>query len=170
MYVIIDQTLNFQLWVESFFNYFIIIFNELIKSSNYSRLQAVNRNNDLKILVVDDYETFRGVTKDMIAKWGYQVCTASDGNEAISVYKKEKPDAVLMDLKMPELDGFSAFEKIKKLDSNVKMFLMTAYQDDPRLYDAKSKGIVHIFEKPFSLRDLKDMLKSHLGRGKPQKI
>ena len=155
---------------EYFFNYFFLIFHELIRSSNYSRLQPVNRNNDLKILVVDDYDAFRGTTKDMLAKWGYQVCTASDGKEAISVYKKEKPDAILMDLKMPELDGYSAFEKIKKSDPDVKIFLMTAYQDDPRLYDAKSKGILHIFEKPFSLRDLKDMLRTHLGRGKPTRI
>ena len=155
---------------EYFFNYYFFHAIELIKSSNYSRLQPVNRNNDLKILVVDDYEAFRGTTKDMIVRWGYQVCTASDGKEAISVYKKEKPDAILMDLKMPELDGFSAFEKIKKSDPEVKMFLMTAYQDDPRLYDAKSKGVLHIFEKPFSLRDLKDMLREYLGRGRPTRI
>lgn len=142
----------------------------MIKSSNYSRLQAVNRNNDLKILIVDDYDSFRETASDMIQKWGYKVCTASNGGEAIERYKKEKPDAVLMDLKMPELDGFSAFESIKKYDPNVKLFLMTAYQDDPRLYDAKSKGVLHIFAKPFSLRVLKDLLTNYLGRGSPQKI
>ena len=106
----------------------------------------------------------------MISKWGYQVCTATDGEEAVSVYKKEMPDAVLMDLKMPNLDGFSAFEKIKEFDPDVKMFLMTAYQDDSRLYDAKQKGILNIFEKPFSLRDLKESLSRHLDKGKPRKI
>lgn len=143
---------------------------EMIRSSNYSRLQALNRNNDLKILIVDDYEAFRGVTSDMAQKWGYQVCTANNGKEAVEMYKKEKPDAILMDLKMPELDGFSAFEKIKKFDPDAKTFLMTAYQDDPRLYDAKAKGVLHVFEKPFSLRDLKEMFSKHLGRGSPQKI
>jgi len=69
------------------------------------------------------------------------------------------------------LDGkHLSFEKIKKFDPDAKTFLMTAYQDDPRLYDAKAKGVLHVFEKPFSLRDLKEMFARHLGRGSPQRI
>lgn len=142
----------------------------MMRSTNYSRLQPINRNNELKILIVDDLDGFVEVAAKMVESWGYQVCTASSGEKAIEMYEEEKPNAVLMDLRMPGMDGFSAFKKIKEKDPEAKTFLMTAYGEDLKTENPKKEGILYVFEKPFSLSELKEKLITHLGRGKPTKI
>ena len=142
----------------------------MLKASNYSRLHAINRNNEKKILIVDDNSSILKAGESMIEHWGYQVCCATNGKDAVTMYKKEKPDLVLMDIKMPKLDGYDAFMKIHKKHPDAKVILMTAYTNDPRIKDAVEQGILHVFGKPFSLRELKDKLSQHLGRGKPTRI
>ena len=142
----------------------------MLKASNYSRLHAINRNNEKKILIVDDNSSILNAGESMIEHWGYQVCSATNGKDAISVFKKEKPDLVLMDIKMPKLDGYDAFLKIHEKFPDAKVILMTAYPNDPRIKDAINQGILHVFGKPFSLRELKDKLSQFLGRGKPSRI
>ena len=138
----------------------------MLKPLNCSRAHAINRHNNTKILIVDDNDSIRNAAESMISHWGYQTCVASNGNEAISKYQETKPDAVLMDIRMPEKDGFSAFYEIKQKFPDVKIFLMTAYQNDPRIKNGLKDGILFVFEKPFSLSNLKEKLKLHLGRGR----
>ena len=139
----------------------------LLKPSNYSRLQPINRNNDRKILIVDDNQSILSAAESMIEHWGFQAFTAENGKEAVKKFRNIKPDAVVMDIRMPEMDGYEAFLKIRRYYPDAKVFLMTAYKSDPRIKQGEKKGILYVFEKPFSLRELKDKLIQHLGRGKP---
>lgn len=67
-----------------------------------------------KILVVDDEPDIIEITRFRLAKEGYEIATASDGEEALLKVKEENPDVILLDLMMPKLNGFEVLEKIRK--------------------------------------------------------
>jgi DNA-binding response OmpR family regulator len=74
----------------------------------------------IKILIVEDDITMREIVVHKLSTNGFDVVEAGDGNEAVEVWKKEKPDIVLLDLMLPEMDGFQILETIRKdSDSNV---------------------------------------------------
>ena len=141
----------------------------MLRSVHYSHLNSFNRNrnNERTILVVDDNESFLTVTEQVLSDWGFDVLKAPDGKEAVSICKTQTPDGILMDLSMPNLDGYEAFFEMKKINPELKIFLMTAYAHDERIEKLSQEGILFVFEKPFSLRYLKRKLYEHLGRGKP---
>ena len=115
-----------------------------------------------KILIVDDDIDLLETLSETIKNFGYSnIITARDGEEAISQYKKQRPDLVLMDIVMPKMDGVTAFFKIKELDPLAKVIFITAY-DPPDRYDAaKRKGAIHLVKKPFSALFLKELINRH---------
>ncbi|MFC1576608.1 response regulator [Candidatus Omnitrophota bacterium] len=90
-----------------------------------------------KILVVDDEPEFLEVAKIRLTASGYDVITASDGREAINKIKKEKPDAVLLDIVMPEYGGLSVLKRIRRIDKNLPIFIMTAFSNEDKFELAK---------------------------------
>jgi PleD family two-component response regulator len=89
----------------------------------------------LKILVADDTDTDRLILESIVRKEGHHVVSACNGLEAIQVYSVEKPDIVLLDALMPELDGFGAARKIKELagDELVPIIFLTSLSDTESL-------------------------------------
>lgn len=115
-----------------------------------------------KILLVDDDVDLLENLAFMIKNAGYEVITAENGEEAVKIYREFSPDLTLMDVKMPRMDGFDAFFKIKQHDSNAKVILITAYAvDEKKHLKAKSMGLITTISKPFTFEILEDLIKKY---------
>ncbi len=106
-----------------------------------------------KVLIVDDIEDNRELIVKSFEKTAIEIVTASDGVEAITQYQKEKPDLILMDIRMPNMDGYEATRKIKSM-SNVPIIALTASIMQDEYEDEKSKDFDGYLRKPVLKRDL----------------
>jgi len=111
---------------------------------------------DKTVLVVDDEEMIREVIKKMLESVGAKVLTAADGLEAIEIYKNhcQMIELVLLDLSMPKLKGDEVFREIKKLNDNVKVILMSGYNDQELSQKLVGRGFAGFIQKPFSIKEL----------------
>ena len=115
------------------------------------------------ILVVDDDPDFLPTLVDMINEFGYDnIITAEDGEEAVSLYKKHRPDLVLMDIVMPKMDGITAFFKIKEFDPLSRIIFITAYDPPTKYMEAKAKCAIYLARKPFSNLFLNELINRHI--------
>lgn len=114
------------------------------------------------ILLVDDDIDLLENTAFMIKGMGFNVFTAKDGDEAVQKYKDIKPNLTLMDIRMPKMDGYDAFFKIKQFDDNAKAILVTAYnQDEKKHLQAKSRGLLETISKPYSIETLESIISKY---------
>ena len=114
-----------------------------------------------KILLVDDDTQFLEATEYMLKYEDYVVITARNGEEAIKKYRESKPDVVLMDLRMPVMNGYDAFFKIKQENPEAKIVFTSAYAIDNDEYDkAKKSGLFGLLTKPFDLNELNHLVTS----------
>lgn len=93
-----------------------------------------------RILVVDDEPDFLEVITVRLEANDYEVITACDGKEALEKIKTEKPDAVLLDILMPGIDGLEVLKKIRKADSKLPVYMLTAFSTDERFKMANKFG------------------------------
>ncbi len=107
-----------------------------------------------RILVVDDEEALRTVLSSELVNAGYDVTTASDGDEAISVVQNKKFDLVLLDIKMPRVDGFEVLKFIKKNLPAIKVIMLTGFADLKNAIESKKHGAEDFVSKPYDLVDL----------------
>ena len=104
----------------------------------------------INILIVDDAAFMRMMTKDILEKNGFNVIgEASNGLEAIELYKKEKPDIVTMDITMPKVDGIEAVKLIKEYDNEAKIIMCSAMGQQAMVMDAIRAGAKDFIVKPF---------------------
>jgi CheY-like chemotaxis protein/anti-sigma regulatory factor (Ser/Thr protein kinase) len=118
----------------------------------------------VKVLVVDDDETNRFVLKSMLTKVGHEVLLADDGAVAVTLYQKERPDLVLMDIMMPGLDGFKATAQIKALveDEYLPVIFLTALSDEQALTESVRSGGDDFLTKPYKKDILQAKILAHL--------
>lgn len=104
-----------------------------------------------KILVVDDEASIISMMKTSIELAGYEVVTASNGREALESVATERPDVVVMDVMMPEMDGFQALEKLKANPdtSHIPVVMLTGLNDDYDIAKGWKKGNSLYLQKPF---------------------
>ena len=107
-----------------------------------------------RVLVVDDEEALRTVLSSELASEGYQVETASDGDEAITSVQKNSFDLVLLDIKMPKVDGFEVLKFIKKGFPKMKVIMLTGFADLKNAIESKKLGAEDFVSKPYDLVDL----------------
>jgi CheY-like chemotaxis protein len=105
----------------------------------------------LRLLVVDDDEGMAGTLCDVLGASGYQAEIAFSGGEAVERVKALKPDGILMDLRMPGLDGVEAFREIKRASPASFVIFMTAYAASALVDDARREGAVEVMPKPLDL-------------------
>lgn len=115
----------------------------------------------MKYLVTDDSRMARKMTikslQDLISDED-EIIQASNGEEAISMYKEHKPDICLMDLTMPVMDGFEATLNINNFDSEAKIIIVSADIQDGSIQRAKENGAKGFIKKPINSENLKSML------------
>lgn len=107
------------------------------------------------ILIIDDDNDVKESTQVMLMDEGFKVFLACDGKQGVEAYLKNKPDMTFMDLKMPIMDGYEAFFKIKEKDAKAKIAFITGFStDSTRLSEAKKKDLVDVIRKPVELSTL----------------
>ncbi len=104
-----------------------------------------------KILIVDDAQFVRNRIKKVIEKMDFAevIGEASNGDDAISLYKELKPDLVTMDLVMPNTDGIKAIEEIMKFDKSAIIVVVSAMGQELSILEATEKGAKDYIKKPF---------------------
>jgi len=103
-----------------------------------------------RILVTDDAMFMRVTLKNILTKNGFEVAgEATNGREAVDLYRTLKPDAVTMDITMPEMDGISAVKEIRKIDPNARIIMCTAMGQKNMVIEAVSAGAKDFIVKPF---------------------
>jgi two-component system chemotaxis response regulator CheY len=101
------------------------------------------------IMVVDDAMFMRKKCAQLLTDQGHQVVEAGNGAEAIEKYKEFKPDAVLMDITMPDIDGLQALKSLKDIDPNARIAMCTAMGQQSIVIEALKSGAVDFVVKPF---------------------
>jgi two-component system response regulator (stage 0 sporulation protein F) len=114
-----------------------------------------------KLLTIDDEPDFGLLIKNYFSIRGYEVFTAVRGVIGLEILEKEKPGVVLMDLKLPGIDGEEILKEVKKINPDAKAILITAFKDEGQTRDKFIKaGVYAYFEKPIaSFRELEDVVK-----------
>src|SRR5690554_6919057 len=103
-----------------------------------------------KILIVDDAAFMRMMIKDILTKNGYTVVgEAENGAKAIEKYKELKPDLVIMDITMPEVDGIQAVKGIKQIDENANIIMCSAMGQQAMVIESIQAGAKDFIVKPF---------------------
>lgn len=106
------------------------------------------------ILVVDDEDALRTVLSSELEGEGYEVETAADGDEAIDIVQKKQFNLVLLDIKMPKVDGFEVLKFIKEKYPHVKVIMLTGFADLKNAIESKKLGAEDFVSKPYDLVDL----------------
>lgn len=118
-----------------------------------------------KILIVDDQYGIRLLLYEVLAKEGYQTFQAANGKEALEFVQKDSPDLVLLDMKIPGMDGLEILKRIKKIDKQIKVIMMTAYGELDMIEEAKAFGVITHFTKPFDINQFKKTIQAVLLEG-----
>jgi DNA-binding NtrC family response regulator len=116
-----------------------------------------------KILVVDDEDALRTVLSGELVSEGYDVRTAADGDDAISNVQKENFDLVLLDIKMPRMNGFEVLKFIKEKQPKTKVVMLTGFADLKNAIESKKLGAEDFVSKPYDLVDLLTTIERVLG-------
>ena len=108
------------------------------------------------VLVVDDATFVRNRIKKVVEKMDFAevIGEASNGDDAITLYKELKPDLVTMDLIMPNADGIKAIEEIMKIDKNANIVVISAMGQELTILEASEKGAKDYIKKPFKEEDI----------------
>ncbi len=107
-----------------------------------------------RILVVDDEEALRIVLSAELEGEGYQVTNAGDGQEAINILATNEFDLILLDIKMPNVDGFEVLKYVKEHSPKTKVVMLTGFADLKNAIESKKLGAEDFVSKPYDLVDL----------------
>ena len=117
-----------------------------------------------KVLITDDAAFMRMMIKDVLTKNGYEVAgEAVNGMDAVDKYNELKPDLVLMDITMPEMDGIQALKKIKEGDANAKVIMCSAMGQQAMVIEAIQSGAKDFIVKPFQPDRILEAVQKVLG-------
>ncbi len=115
-----------------------------------------------KILVVDDEEPIRKMLVKFLTVKGYQACSAASGEEALKLLRREKPQVVLLDIRMPGSDGIEMLKQIKKIDKKVDVIMISAISDREVAEECMELGAFDYITKPVTLSYLEECLLAKL--------
>jgi len=101
-----------------------------------------------RILLVDDEESIRTMMRMTLELDGYQVLTAEDGHRALEIYKREHPDIVLLDVKMPEMDGMEVLRRIRDINADAEVIIISGHGDMDMAVDCLHHDASNFLTKP----------------------
>ena len=117
------------------------------------------------VLVVDDEEEIRKILSRILEQEGFKVVTAPNGQQAMQKICFDAPDAVLLDVRMPGLNGMEVLKKIKEIDDNIPVVLITAYADIHQAVEATKEGAYDYLAKPFDNNEVVWIVRRALAEG-----
>ena len=116
------------------------------------------------ILIVDDEKMILNLLAHNLEKEGYNVIEAGDGLEAIDIVQNKKVDLILLDVMLPKLDGLSVCKRIKNMDVNIPILMVTAKDDELDKILGLELGADDYITKPFNIRELLARVKANLRK------
>ena len=129
------------------------VYSPFLTTQGMSGLVSYNITMPKKILLVDDEPEIIEICRDYLKASGFEVVTASDGRQGVSSARREKPDLVVLDLMLPEMDGLDVCREIRR-ESNVPIIMLTARVEEADKLIGLELGADDYMTKPFSPREL----------------
>jgi two-component system response regulator (stage 0 sporulation protein F) len=114
------------------------------------------------VMVVDDRVGIRKLLHEVLAGAGYRVITTAGGAEAVAAIGKQHVDLVLLDMKMSGMDGLETLKQLKTTLPQVKILVMTAYEELEILKEAARRGACGYISKPFDIDELREIIARNL--------
>lgn len=116
-----------------------------------------------KLLIVDDQNGIRVLLMEVFSSEGYETYQASNGRLALEIVKNKQPDLVLLDMKIPGMDGLEILKHIREIDTEIKVIMMTAYGELDMIKEAMALGALAHFTKPFDIDELRQAVNDLFG-------
>lgn len=116
-----------------------------------------------KVLVVDDQFGIRILLQEVLQREGYEIFQAPNGVIALEIVKNEDPDIILLDMKIPGMDGLEILRNVRKLELDTKVIMMTAYGELDLIQEAMEMGALAHFTKPFDIDEIREAVKQALS-------
>ena len=113
----------------------------------------------VKILVIDDEEGIRSLLDTLLGRKGYEVVLADGGRKGLELFRREHPDAVVLDLKMPEMDGMTVLTQLRSADHTLPVIILTGAGTPETERQVYALGVSEFIEKEFSMHRLGEALK-----------
>ncbi|PYO26092.1 MAG: hypothetical protein DMD85_01165 [Candidatus Rokuibacteriota bacterium] len=117
-----------------------------------------------KILVVDDERSILVLLKEALGQWGYQVTTTASAAEALGILKSELFDALITDIRMPDMSGLELLREVKKQDESIEVVMMTGYPTIASAVQALKEGAYDYLSKPLILDELRHLMSRMMER------
>jgi len=133
-----------------------------------SRTPKKTEERSPNILVVDDDPVLLDLFDKVLKKLGFQVVLSASGKDALNLVRKASPDVVLLDIKMPGMDGITALKEIKTLDPDIEIVIMTGYASLDTAIEALKYGAFDYIKKPFDKLEVANAILRAWERRKPR--
>ncbi|MNT66613.1 Sporulation initiation phosphotransferase F [compost metagenome] len=117
------------------------------------------------MLIVDDQNGIRILLMEVFNSEGYTTFQAANGKAALDIVNSDRPDLVLLDMKIPGMDGLEILKHIKEIDPAIKVIMMTAYGELDMIKEATKLGALMHFTKPFDIDEMRVAVNLHLRTG-----
>ncbi len=134
---------------------------------NWEKQIGYNLHMTRKILVVDDTRNVQVLLSDFLSSQDFEVLTASDGRDALDVVHESDPDLILLDIMMPNMDGYQFISQLRR-ESSIPVIMITARQQEADLIRGFDLGADDYITKPFRLRELLVRMRAVLRRAAPK--
>lgn len=108
-----------------------------------------------KVLIVDDQNGIRILLMEVFSSEGYETYQAANGKIALDIVQKNEPDLVLLDMKIPGMDGLEILKHIKQMNPDIRVIMMTAYGELDMIKEATDLGALMHFTKPFDIDEMR---------------
>ena len=138
---------------------------------NVDRKRYINEDNikllesldGIRVLIAEDNPVNLSIARRFLTKWGIHVEAATNGREAVEIFRKHSFDLALIDLEMPEMDGATALKEIRKLNTSIPIVAFTAAVYDNMQADLLQKGFTDFIHKPFRPEDLHSKIRYYIS-------
>ena len=125
----------------------------------------------MKIMLVDDSRTIRNIQKNVLARLGHtETIEAGDGLEALQLIKEDRPDLVLIDWNMPNMDGITLVREIRSTDKGLPLIMCTTEAEKSRVLEALKAGVNNYIVKPFSTDTLSEKISQTVAKSQQQAV
>lgn len=111
-----------------------------------------------KVLIVDDQYGIRILLKEILEQNGYTLFQAANGIQALTIADQQELDLILLDVKLPGMNGFDILKRVKEKQPEVQVIMMTAYEELDSIKKAKEIGALTFITKPFDISEVLNMV------------